>query len=1114
MGLRFILGRAGTGKTYKCLKEIADYQKNGGMGNAILIVPEQFSLQAEKELIARTEGGAMLKARVLSFKRLAYSVFSADGIEQSETLSGTAKIMLLRKILEESKDELEFFKGLADKNGFMKQLSETVTELRSCAVSPKELLKTDTEDSFLAGKLKDLYTVYSRYIDFTEKSYITDDGMLELLLPKIEQSGIIKNAEVWIDGFYGFTAQETAVIQRILKTAERVTVSLTLDAKTYKSKTVSVSSLFYEPWLTAARLKKYCAENGIKASAEASEKALRYKNDTLKNFEESFFKPLNTYNNTDGLNIYSADDIYDEAEYTAKRIIALVRDGGMRYRDIAVTLSSLSRYRTVIRGVFSRYGIPVFMDRKNKVAMHPLAEAVRCAIDIIAYDFTYESVFAYLKTGFSGIEREDIDLLENYCLAYGIKGWKWRTKTWSYGRNTYDENDILRLNELKDRVIEPFTEFFELCGGNKKTTVKNICVQIINFLKNIKAAETLAEQTDSFKLSGKTDRAYENEQCWDCITDILTEAAKTLGGEIMTVREFAVIFDAGITEADMGIIPYSTDSVTVGDIKRSRLPDVKALFVLGANDSLLPSAEENPRLINDDEREILSKRGIELNSWGKRRTFEEEFLIYTALTKAEKSVDIVYSAGELDGSELKPSVVVTKILRSFPKEEIKTKETLWNMFDVTLPKPTARYAALNLDNDSDGFWHGVYDVLEQNSTDETLDFVKKLNKTINKPRKLDKKVLKKLYDGSLYTSISRLERYASCPFSYYLTYNLKAQPRRLYSIDNPDMGSLLHEIIEKFSRRITENGMGWRDITKEECYALIDEITDEIAPKLKEELLSSSGSMKYVATRLKRIARRSVWTLICHIKAGLFSPCGYEIGFGAGEELPPVIIELNGGGKLVLNGKIDRVDYYDKDGVRYVKVIDYKTGVKTFSLKDIYYGLQLQLIFYMDCVLKNLNKEGIKALPGGMFYYRVSDPTIRTDGDLSKEDIERLLSGEFKMSGLMLEDKNVYKALDVNNYNDSDIVPLGLNKDGGAKSGSGVASEKDYKHIIKYAEDTAAKIGKNIVGGNISVSPYADSGKSPCSYCLYKSVCLVDDGVKKRRLASKGKDEYWDEFRK
>lgn len=1111
MGLRFILGRAGTGKTYKCLTEIAEHQKTGG--NAVLIVPEQFSLQAEKELIAKTEGGAMLKARVLSFKRLAYSVFSKDGVDRNRALSGTAKIMVLRKILEEHKDELVFFKGFADKNGFMKQLSDTVTELYTCSVAAEELLRYEGTDRFLSGKLNDIYVIYKAYSDFAERTYLTDDGMLNLLLPKLAQSDIIKNSDVWIDGFYGFTAQEYAVIQRILKTANMVTVTLTMDEGIFKAKNVSVSSLFYEPWLTSKKLRQFCHENGINVSAVASKRALRYKNDTMKCFEESFLASAKAYSECEGLNIYGAENIYDEAEYTAKRIISLVRDRGLRYRDIAVTAASVNEYRTVIKGVFSRYNIPVFMDKKNKVAMHPLAEAVRSVIDIIAYDFTYESVFAYLKTGFSGIDREDIDLLENYCLAYGIKGWKWRTDRWSYGRSVYSEDDILRLNDIKEKVIKPFKEFFDDCGGNKKTDVKNICGHIIKFLRNINAAETLSAQTDSFKLSGNNERAYENEQCWECIMDILSEAAEILGFETMSVKEFAVIFDAGITESDMGIIPYSTDSVIIGDIKRSRLPDVKALFVMGVNDSILPSGADNNRLINDDERETLAGVGIELNNWGKRRTFEEEFLIYSALTKAEESVDITYSADGLDGAELKPSVIITKILRSFPGCTVKVKTDMDDMFDVTLPVPTARYAALNLKEDSGGFWHSVYDELENNFDGNITKFVKKLNKTINRPVYLDKKVLEKLYSGSLYTSISRLEKYASCPFSYFMTYNLKAEPRKLYSIDNPDIGSLLHEIIDKFSEKLRETGTDWRDITREECDAIIEKITDETAPSLKDELLSSSGAMRYITIRLKRIAKRSVWTLICHIKAGLFTPYGYEIGFGAGEQLPPVIIELDGGGKLVLNGKIDRVDYYDKDGLRYVKVIDYKTGAKAFSLKDIYYGLQLQLVFYMDCVLKSLERDGIKASPGGMFYYRVSDPVIKTDADLTEENIEKLLMGEFKMTGLILKDENVYKALDLNNYGNSSIVPVSMDKKGETKAGSSVAAEDDYSHIIAYAENMAAKIGKNIIEGKIPVSPYADSGKSPCNYCLYKSVCLIDDGGSKRKLTVKDKKEYWDKFR-
>lgn len=1092
--MNFILGRSGTGKTFRCLKEIAESQKKNDSGSIILIVPEQFTLQAERDLLKITEGDAMLKARVLSFKRLAYNVFSKDGNEKTTHLSRTAKVMLLRKIMEERKDELVFFKSLGDKTGFMRQLGEMIRELFSYGIEPSDLVKEDNPDKYLKGKLADLSLIYSDYRDFVRGGYLTEDDTLDMLLPKLEKSELLKNSEIWIDGFFGFTPQEYAVIGKLIKIAKNVTVALTMDEEAYIAKSLDVSSLFYETWLTSRKLRDICKGLGVKVSAVISKTGYRYKSCGLKTVEESFIDTNIIGEKSDGVSVFSATDIYDEAEQTAAQIVSLVRNEGLRYRDIAVFVPNES-YHTVIKGCFNDFDIPTFMDNKKKAALHPLSETVRSVIDIIAYDFSYENVFAYLKAGLSPLESEEVDILENYCLSYGIKGYKWRSESWRYGKNTYSDEELLFINTLKDKVIKPLEPLYERLRGGRKATVSEICFLTVEFLKSINAAEKIAAQTDEFKLCGKTERAYENEQCWEAVMQVLKDAAAILGEKEMTVKDFATIFEAGITDVDVGIIPFGIDCVTVGDIKRSRLPDIKALFVLGVNEGVIPSGNATDRLINDDERELMSSFGVELASWGRRKSFEEEFLIYCAMTKAEERLYLSCCTGDLEGNSLKESRIITKLLKTFPDVKVQTVKDFSPSFRVVNEKTALKAAA-----ERGSLSESIKEAFCEN--EDMLKAVKRVTNLGVKTDKLSREITDRLYGRGLYTSISRLEKYAACPFSYFLSYNIKAEERKLYTVEAPDMGSILHEIIEAFSSYVTENKILWTDISKEECERLAEEIVDEIIPTKRDELFSSSGSMRYMVTRLKRIAKRSVWVIVKHIKAGHFYPAGYEVGFGAGENLPPVTIKLADGGSLVLNGKIDRVDYFDKDGVRYVKIIDYKSGRKAFSLKEVYYGLQLQLALYMDSVIKNLEKEGHKALPGGMFYYRVADPAISVDKSLSEEDIERLLFGKLKMSGLVLKDEEVYKALDKYDFEDSSIIPLKITKSGEAAASSSVADEKSYKAILSFAEKRAAQIGESIVKGDISVSPFADGEKTPCTYCAYKSVCLIDERQNREKTRS------------
>ncbi|MBE6008451.1 MAG: helicase-exonuclease AddAB subunit AddB [Lachnospiraceae bacterium] len=1115
MGLRFILGRAGTGKTYKCLMEIAEKQK-GNDKNIIYIVPEQFTLQAEKDILSHTDGSAMLKASVLSFKRLAYNVFSKEGGAGGRYLNDTAKIMVLRRIMAEREGDLSFFKSLADKTGFMRQLSEMIKELFSYGVTPEELIKEDNPDVFLKGKLADLSLIYKDYKEFLDSGYLADERTLDILSDKLEKSDLIKGAEIWIDGFYGFTPQEYRIIEKLLVSADTVTVTLTIDKASYMSKKLDVSSLFYETWNTANKIKEICRQNGVRFNAQVSEKASRYKRDGLLVLEGRFAGEEPAGNDHNGINIYSAADIYEEAKQTARTIVSIVRGGKYRYRDIAVLVSSPERYQTAVRSVFEEYGIPVFMDKKHKVALHPLSEAIRNVIDVIAYDFSYENMFAYLKTGFSGVSADDIDIIENYCLAYGIKGYKWRQTTWSYGKKIYDDEELYHINKLKDEITAPFEELYNKCGNNKKTTVKDICTHIMKFLKAINAAEKMAEETDRYKEEGRIDRAYENEQCWDAVMEVITDAVNILGAYEMTIREFAALFEAGITDADMGILPHGVDNVIVGDIKRSRLPEIKRLFVLGVNDSLIPSGNVTNRLVDDDERELLYKLGTELASWGKRKSFEEEFLIYGALTKPAEGLYLSYSTGTIEGAELKPSVIITKITDIFPGLDIKTADDYDEAYGIANINTAKKLIGEKTGAGEERFARAVSDALCEEIGEIVTDHIAKLNKSINKLPKLDLDIVDKVYGGSIYSSISRLERYASCPFSYFLQYNIKASDRKLYKIENPDMGSMLHEIIELFSKHIIENGLDWRTLEEKECYTIIEGIVKKISADAKDSLFSSTKALEYVVVRLERIAKRAVWSFIRHIKAGSFYPAGYEVGFGAGEDLPPVVIEIEGRGKLLLNGKIDRVDYVDIDGIKYVKVIDYKSGSKAFSLREVYYGLQLQLVLYMDSVLKYLEKKGEKVSPGGMFYYRVMDPVIKGDKELTDADIDKLLYGEFKMTGLVLKNEQIYKALDEMNFERSSIIPLTLGKDGSPDKHSSVADEDDYRAVVALAERNTAQIGKNILEGNISVSPYTNGKKAPCSYCVYKSVCLIDDGMnrhKGRRLSDKSKDQLWAEIR-
>ena len=1129
MGLRFIIGRAGTGKTTLCMEEIIR-QQNTGTKRQVLIVPEQFTSQAERDLIEKTGRNAILTAEVLSFGRLAHRVFSKKGIGSRVPLGDIGKSMALRKILLQEKDHISYFQSVMDKPGFIDQLGLTISEFFQYRISPEmteTLADSETLSHSAKEKLKDLTLIHRSYLEFLKQEYISADETLGLLAERLDDSLGFEHTEFWLDGFYGFTPQEYSVIRRLLQVSAQVNITLTMDKNSFYGAFLPVSAPFYEPYVTKKKLAALAEELGLKpVSPTILEENKRAETQSLKNLErEYFYHFFKKTSLSESVHITACSNLQEEIRFAAGKILRLVREENLRFRDFAIMTNAMERYEKNIRGILAEYEIPCFIDARRETASHPLVSLLTAFLDILVYDFKYDAMFAYLKSGLTQLTTEEIDILENYVLAYGIKGYKWKQDYWDYGLVREGAEAIEAINTLRETVMAPFSPFLEL-SKTKKLPFRSFISLLMEHLNTLQAAETLESWANEASADGNLNRAEEHRQIWQLVMDVLEKADDILGKEELTLPEIAKILEAGLEKCTMGVIPPTADSLLVGDLERSRLPEIKYLFVLGVNEGVLPSPAMAQGIFTETERDLLTAQGMELANGGKRKVFEENFLIYRGLTKPSRGLWLTYAAADNEGKEQSPSSLIENLQKL---DEALTIEPMQGFtLEETSPEAAFHLLGSEMRKHSEEtpispLWQDIYSFFDENKNWENrLMMLKKGIGKTGRPERLAPRTAKALYGKNILSSVSRLERFAGCPFSFFAEYGLKAEERRLYQLHTPDLGSLFHEVLELFSNKLEEDSIQWTDLTKEHTKDLIETCVDEAAPRLSDRILMESAANKYLIRRLKRVSVKAAWALVQHLQMGDFTPAGYEVGFGIHEALPPIVIELGDGGSLILNGKIDRVDLLDAEGTRYVKIIDYKSGNKTFSFQDIYYGLQLQLLIYLDAYLKYYKKTGAELKPGGVFYFRIAEPTLALDKEVSAEQIEKTLFENMKMSGLLLQDDAIIESLDHSLRPESTkglsgtsaIVPVGFTKKGEYSSTSNLASEEQYEAILQFVTQRTREIGEAMKAGIITPLPFKDRDRSPCSYCKYRSICRHDyeEKPKFRKLKKISKADFWTEI--
>ena len=1133
MSLRLIYGRSGSGKSYFCLNDIKNKIENSG--ELILLVPEQFSFQSQKNFLRIVGEGGAIKGHVLDFKRMAHRVFNEVGGITKRHMNPSGKSMLIYYILEQKKDQLKTFDLAAKQQGFVDTISNMISEFKRFNITPQLLVDTVNNienNEALKDKLLDIGSIYSDFEDMLHENYIDSDDDLTMMAQGIDKWQLLDGAEIWIDEFSTFTPQQYVIIEKLLRKCKRVNITLCADDS---RSNVSDNDVFAVTASTERKLIKLCQENNISIDKPVSlnkRPFYRFKDSEEIGFiEEQFYAfPYKTYSKpTDSISIYKANNTYGEVENAAREIVRLIRDEGVRYKDIAVVTRDLSRYENMTAAVFAEYGIPYFIDQKKDIDGNLIVVLITSVIEIFTRNWSYEAVFRYLKTGLAGISREDIDLLENYVMAVGIKGKKkWiQEEEWDipldrpYGSETLSDRDIeilARVNKIRREIARPIETLYLKIRGKK--AVKETCSAVYEFLCELNIPDTIEQWITVFKDTGRQEIAREYSQIWNIIMELLDQIVEVLGEEQLTLEQFVKIISIGFNEHKMGLIPPALDQVLVGSVDRLKSHDVTVLFILGVNDGIFPSATNDEGILTDHDRAVLNGLGIELAKDTKAQAFEEQYLVYTSLTLANSYLKISYPMADFEGKSLRPSIIVSRLKTIFPRLreesdvlEAASEEEYLKL--INAPTPTFNELISIIRKDEDGeehspIWKDVYRwyASDDRWKDRCSSVFSGISYT-NQVNMVNSEKIRKLYGEDANYSVSRFEKYVQCPFAYYVQYGLKAKERKIFKLSAPDLGSFMHNVIDNFSKQVTEIEMDWKDVSKEWCADKVSEIVDDMIESKGASVFNSSARYQYLTSRLKRVLTRTMMLIAEQIKRGGFVPVAYEKEFRQGSNYPPIIVELPTGEKINIIGKIDRIDMLEKDGETYIRIVDYKSGSKEFKLSDVYFGLQIQLLLYLDAVLTN-ESEGLDKpmLPGGILYFKIDDPMIKNMRNLTDEQLEIEIMKSLKMKGLLLKDVDVIKEMDRDMEGNSYIIPARINKDGSLGKSS-AASGDQFEALKEHVRENLARCCEELLKGDISIKPFKRKKETACDYCIYASVCQFDSDMKdnKYRIVNDLSDE-------
>lgn len=1073
MSLQYIFGGSGAGKSTYLYNSIIKESIKNPLENYIIVVPEQYTMATQKRVVELHPRKGVLNIDVVSFERLAYKVFEEVGAADYPVLDDTGKNLIVRRVLEQNKKALRFFGSNISNTGFVSELKSVISEMLQYDISVDKLLdinKNVDNNSLLGMKLDDISLIYGGFKEFIKNNYITSEEILDLMCRKVTESSKIRGSVIAFDGFTGFTPVQYRLMAILLDMCKEVKVALTIDISEHVNINEGIESLFYMTKDTVAHLNRICDEGHINVDKVtvgedivltrfAASKELAF-------LEKNIFRPgLRYYSGkVNDIVMYAGITPKDEIQYVSGEILKLTRLQSFRYNEIAVVTGDISVYGKLAANIFAQNDIPYFLDQKLHVTDNCLVEMITAVLDVIEKNYTYDSMFRYLRTGLTGLSDENIDILDNYCLAVGIKGRKqWSTQWCRKFRSSGITTDLNMLNELRLNVMEPLTELdkeLKEADGN----VRLMTTALYKFLVRMHCEEQMSLLAKS--------HGDEYRQIYKKIMELFDKIVHLLGSEKVSVKEYNRIMASGFDEIKIGLIPPTKDCVVIGDIERTRLDNIKAMFFIGVNDGYVPKKSDSRSVLSETDRQKLKEMDVSLSMSVREKAFVQRFYLYLIMTKTSGRLYITYAYNSMDMKAILPSYIVRMLKKMFPGMNVLSyDDTAKEHSYIKIPKTELEW------------------------TDENLAKI------------LADGVALKLYGKELTGSVTSFEQFASCQYAYFCRYGLDLSEREEYRFAVNDFGTILHAVIEDVSKNIKRNKKSFVLLSDEERRSLVSESIHAVADNYGNTILKSTSRNEYLIKRMEELADKTLWAIGKQLADGLFTPDTFEKGFLTKiENLPHDV-------SFFMQGKIDRIDICEDDENVYVKVVDYKTGHADFDLFKTYYGLKIQLFTYMREAIAYEKKkhEGKNVIPAGLLYYNIDNPIVETK-QTDDSAIEELIRKELRMKGVVNSNKNIISKLD-STEGTSLNIPVTVGKSGNIDaSKSKVLTTEELLAVGRYVDRENLDKATKILDGSIHINPYEKGNENSCAYCPYNSVCGFSEdmpGVKFRRLEYMSPDDIW-----
>ena len=1081
--LRIWMGRANTGKSRRVLEEIRDNKRE-----AMLLVPEHASHGSELDLCQECGPAASRYAEVLSLRQLASRVLERTGHLADGALDAGGKLLLMQLALREASSQLTVYARPSRRAPFLQELVALCDELTACRVRPEDLGEAAPLLEGMSGeKARDVALIYAAYLSRLHRDGKDRRDRMELLLEHLEESGYAAGKDVYLDGFTYFTAQEMKLIEILLRAARSVTVTLLGDDGQWE--------IFQQGLLARDRLTRLAAECGTRCAVEVL--PAKEPKTALDYLAERFFGPIEPWRgDCSNVELVKAESMFAEVEYVAAKILELVRSRGFRFRDIAVAARNLDEYAATIENVFERYGVPVYLSRRSDVLEKPVLSLLAGALDAVTGGYEYEDMFRWLKTGLAGITDGECDRLENYAIAWDIHGSMWLREApwtanpggWKEGFSEAEAAELAALNEIRERVRLPLLHLSQGLRAEKGAAGK---LRILYaFLEEIDLPGQLTARTRRLEELGDLQRAREYSQLWELLCDVMDQFADILEDAPLDAEEFVRLLKLVLTQYDVGTIPVSLDQVQITQITRNDRHRTRCLFLLGANDHVLPAVQPGQGLLSEEDRERLGELGLELAPSGMELFHIELENLYAALAQPSERLIVSWPASDGAGNELRPSFVLGR-LRALLPGAVETVDAGDHACRLHAVLPALEMAgadptgAIRAHFAGDSRYAGAVAAMDRAAAVER--------------GRLSPAAVETLYGRSYRMSASRIDKLGSCHFAYFMEYGLRAKERTPAGFDAAQVGTFLHYVLEHVTREAVARG-GFAQLAEGELQQLIGQVIERYMAAAMPGFQERDARFRYLFRRLRRTVTAIVENVAQELAVSDFVPMAFELAFGGEDgDLPALTIRAPEA-SLTLTGKVDRVDGWIRDGKLYLRVVDYKSGKKTFDLADIRCGLNIQMLLYLFALERE--GEGLfgrPVVPAGVLYLPARDVMLSMDRSAGPEEIRAALDRELRRSGLVLGEPEVLRAMEHSALESPRFLPLTLGRDGSITKG--IAAAGQLGKLGRYVDEILKRAAEDLAGGNIDADPRGRSETDcACTYCEFASACHFGQGGADDRL--------------